>query len=231
MGPIHEKLLLATAPRLGYAYIRLVRATMRASFRGREILEERSRRGERYILAFWHSRLVMMPYVYPGRKITVLISRHRDAEIIGRVLGRFGFDLSRGSSSGGGAPALRDILRKVADGYDVAFTPDGPRGPRRRAKGGVVAAARLTGLPVIPVAYSAAPAARVDSWDRTLVPRPFCRGVYVCGEPIECLRRSDPDSDEESRQRIESELDRLTDAADREAGLALEPARPPEVPR
>ncbi len=227
MNPLAERALLAVAPATGYLYIRLVRATMRAEFRGREALEGAVDRGERFILAFWHSRLILMPYVYPGRRISVLISRHRDAEIIGRILRRFGFDLSRGSSSEGGAAGLRDVLRKVREGYDIGFTPDGPRGPRRRVKPGVVAAARLTGLPIVPATFSASRGRRLSSWDRTLVPRPFCRGLYVCGEPVRCPRDAGPEEQEALRQRLEAELDRITDLADAETGIGVEPARPP----
>lgn len=229
MNPVAERLLLALAPPLGHAYIRLVRATMRATFRDREFLEASAREGRRFIIAFWHARLMLMPYVYPGKRITVLISRHRDAEMIGRVLRRFGLDISRGSSSSGGAAALRDILRRVRDGYDVAFTPDGPRGPRRRVKPGVIAAAKLTGLPIVPVAFSASRGRRLSSWDRTLVPWPFCRGVYLCGAPILCPRDADASKEDELRRRLEAELDRLTDLADIESGLGVEEPRPPEA--
>jgi lysophospholipid acyltransferase (LPLAT)-like uncharacterized protein len=230
LNPLAERALLAVAPTTGHLYIRLVRATMRASFRGREILDAAVGRGDRFILAFWHSRLILMPYVYPGHRISVLISRHRDAEIIGRILHKFGFDLSRGSSSDGGAAGMRDVLRKVRDGHDIAFTPDGPRGPRRRAKTGVVAVARLTGLPIIPVTFSASRGRRLRSWDRTLVPRPFCRGLYLCGDPLRCPRDADPSEQESVRGRLEAELDRITDLADAETGLGVEEARPPAAP-
>jgi lysophospholipid acyltransferase (LPLAT)-like uncharacterized protein len=225
MSPTKERILLAVAPRLAYAYIRFLRATMRLEWRGRERLEVLRRDGGSFILAFWHSRLVMMPYVYPGGRLTVLSSRHRDSEMLARVLVRLGLDLSKGSSSSGGAAGLRDILRKTRAGFDVAFTPDGPKGPRRVVKPGVVAAARLSGLPILPVAFSARPAWRLRSWDRTLVPRPFARGLYLYGEPLVVPRSAEGAEQEALSLALASTLDDLTDAADRETGIGPEEER------
>lgn len=222
MSPWKESILLAVVPRVAYAYIRALRASMRLEWRGRERLDELRGDGGQVILAFWHSRLVMMPYVYPGGRITVLSSRHRDSEMLARVLVRLGLDLSKGSSTSGGAAGLRDILRKTREGFDVAFTPDGPRGPRREVKPGVIAAARLSGLPILPVTFSARPAWRLRTWDRTLVPRPFARGLFVYGEPLRVPRDADEAEQRERAARLGAELDRLTDGADAELGIGPE---------
>ncbi len=115
----------------------------------------------------------------------------------------------------------------MKDGYDVGITPDGPRGPRRRVKPGVIAAARFTGLPIIPVAFSARPARRLGSWDRTLVPFPFSRGLFVCGEPLRVARDIGQEEQDRLRTLLESEIDRLTDLADTRVGLGVEEVRPP----
>ncbi len=228
MNRLIEALLFAVVPRLAWSYLRLVGATMRLSYRNRDALE-RARRGRGpYILAFWHSRFVMMPWAYPGEKLAVLSSTHRDSRLLARLLERFGLTIVPGSSSSGGAAGFRGLLRRVGDGYDVGITPDGPRGPRRRAKEGVIATARLSGIPIVPVAFSARPARRLASWDRTLVPWPFARGLYVYGEPIGVPREAGPAACEGLRQRLERELDRLTDLADLELGLAIEESRDPK---
>mgnify|MGYP001126130148 CR=1 FL=1 len=225
-----DRLLLAVAPRAGHGYIRVLRATMRLEYRGREHLEAARRDPGGFILAFWHSRFVMMPYAYPGERITVLSSSHRDSELLARILVRFGFDLSKGSSTRGGAAGLLDIVRKVRRGYDVGITPDGPKGPRRRVKPGLVATARLTGLPIVPVTFSAAPARRLRSWDRTLLPRPFARGIFVYGEPVRVPRDAGDEDRERARRRVEEDLDRLTDRLDEETGIGPEDPRPEEAP-
>jgi len=227
MGYWRDTLLPALAPRAAYAYIRLLRATMRLEYENHDALARARREYGQYILAFWHSRLMMMPYVYPDRRIVVLISRHRDGRMLGRMVERFGLEIAWGSTTAGGTQAIRELLRRVKDGYDVGLTPDGPRGPRRRAQAGVITVARLTGLPVVPVAFSARPARRLRSWDRTLVPRLFSRGLYVCGEPMSVARDADEAEQERLRLQLECEVDRVTDLADTRVGLGVEDVRPP----
>jgi lysophospholipid acyltransferase (LPLAT)-like uncharacterized protein len=169
----------------------------------------------------------MMPYCYPDKRLVVLSSEHRDARMLAAVLRRFGLVIAWGSSSSRGAQGLRQVLRFVRNGHDVGFTPDGPRGPRRRVKPGVVATARLTGLPIVPVSFSARPAWRLRSWDGTLLPRPFSRGLYRYGEPMLVPRKADEVEQEQLRVKLEQEIDRLTDGLDAEVGAEPEPPRPP----
>jgi len=230
VNPWTERLTLAVVPRIAYVYIRMLHVTMRLEFRGEEHLDAARRDPGQFILVFWHSRFVMMPYSYPGPRITVLSSRHRDSEMLARVLVRFGLDLSKGSSTRGGAAGLLEILRKVKRGYDVGMTPDGPKGPRRRVKPGVIAAARLSRLPVLPVTFSAAPARRLRSWDRTLVPRPFSRGVFAYGPPIPVPPEADEGEEERIRVLLETRLDLMTDALDEELGIGPEEPRPSAAP-
>ncbi len=226
MNPIGEWLLFNVAPPLAHAYIRLLHRSMRIEVRGAETLDAVRRDEGRYILCFWHSRFVLMPYCYPGPRIVVLSSTHRDAEALVRILRKFGIEQARGSSTSGGVTGLRQILRKVEEGCDVGLTPDGPRGPRRRVQPGVIAVARFTGLPIIPVTFSAAPARRLRTWDRTLLPRFFSRGLFVYGGPIVVPRDADAGVQEEQRLALESEMDRITDLADDAMTLPREDARP-----
>jgi lysophospholipid acyltransferase (LPLAT)-like uncharacterized protein len=223
MSQVADRAFEAIVPRVGYAYIRLLRLTMRVEYRNREVLD----RAGQYILIFWHSRFVMMPYCYPGDRMVVLNSQHRDSRMLVKILERFGIEGVWGSSTSGGARGLRELLRRVKQGYDVGITPDGPRGPRRRLKSGVVATARLSGLPIIPVTFSARPAKRLRSWDRTLLPLPFARGLFVYGEPVTIPRDADETASEQARSALEREMDRLTDLADGEVGTQVEPPRPP----
>lgn len=226
MGRWRDSLVTALAPRLGYAYIRLLHATMRFEFRNAEALERAREGGRSYILAFWHSRFVMMPYAYPGTRMVTLSSRHRDSLMLARVMQRFGIEQAWGSSTRGGVAGLREIVRRIRSGYDAGFTPDGPKGPRRRVQPGVIAAARLARCAIVPVAFSARPARRLRSWDRTLLPRPFSRGLFLYGDPMRVPRGAGDETQEEYRLELERTLDRLTDQADREAGIPFEDPRP-----
>ncbi len=152
---VSHSLLLSLAPLPGALFIRLLHSTLRIRAVGLEIPGEIKAKGGQYIMAFWHGTLLLMVYAYVGKKLTFLVSWHRDGELVTRVMHRFGMDPTRGSTSKGGLRALHALLKKVKNGYDIAFTPDGPKGPQRIAQMGVIQTARLSGLPVVPVGMAA----------------------------------------------------------------------------
>lgn len=217
-----ERAGLWLGSRLAAMLIRLLRWSNRVDWEGRDVLERIHREEGPYLLAFWHEQLLMMPYVYPGGRITVMISRHGDGEWIARTVGRFGVHATRGSTTRGGSAALRAMVRRIHDGWDGAFTPDGPRGPRRRVQPGVLQAARLSGAPIVPVAVAASRARRLDSWDRFLVPLPLGRLVFVYEEPLRVGREAGTEALEAAAAVLE---DRLNAAAARAEALVGERAR------
>jgi lysophospholipid acyltransferase (LPLAT)-like uncharacterized protein len=172
--------------------IRGLRASVRLRHHGDARLREWEQRGDHFILAFWHRHLLLMPYAYRGRRISVLVSQSRDGELIASTVARLGIDAARGSSSRGGVAGLRTLIRKAEEGWDIAFTPDGPRGPASEVQPGVILAAAATGLPIQPVAIAATRAKRLRSWDRFLVPLPLSTVHFVYGEPLTVPRRGDP---------------------------------------
>jgi len=171
-------------------------------------------RGTPCLMVIWHGRLLPAGYYHRGRGMVGLISRSEDGEYIARVLRRWGYDAVRGSSSRGGVPALREIVRLARSGRTIAVTPDGPRGPRQKLKPGVLAAARATGLPLVPVAAGADRAWWFESWDRFLVPKPFARIRVAYGSPFEVPRDAEPAEVEAIGRRLEAELNRLMDVVD-----------------
>ncbi len=205
---------------------------MRLRCAGREGLEAIRSQGRPYIHAFWHGHLFLMPYAYPGKRIAILISEHRDGEYIARTMERFGHASVRGSTTSGGAAALRKAVRLAREGWDLGFTPDGPRGPRHKVQMGVIAAARLSGLPIVPVAFASSRARTMGSWDGFVLPMPFSRGVFVYGEPIRVASSAREAEMEEARARLEAALGKGTsEAADLSAGArrfaSLKPLRGP----
>ena len=138
-------------PAIGAMFIRLLHATLRVRHVGVETLDAMPQ----YIIAFWHEHLMMMLHARYRRPIRVLVSQSRDGELIASTFSRYGVDVSRGSTTRGGIAALRDMIRSARAGSNIVFTPDGPKGPRRIAKDGVIYAAQATGLPVVPVAFTA----------------------------------------------------------------------------
>ncbi len=126
---------------------------------------------------FWHNRLFVMPYVFehffPGRHGAALTSASKDGEILAAFLNRFGVRAIRGSSSRGGARALVEMKRAIGDGYIMAITPDGPRGPRYRLSPGVVKLAQITGGLSAPVHIRYSRFWQLKSWDGFMIPKPF----------------------------------------------------------
>ncbi len=150
-GRVREALI----PPLAAGLIRSLRATIRLEFRNREAVERLRADGKNYIHAFWHGRLLLMPYSYSGKGITILISKHGDGELIARTMRRFGFDTTRGSTNESAVESFKALVRKARAGFDIGYTPDGPRGPRYSVTAGPIQLARMTGLPIVPVAFAA----------------------------------------------------------------------------
>lgn len=182
-----------------------------------------------FILCFWHGRLMMMPYCWDYRRsIHTLTSDHPDGRLIARITAPFGLKTVVGSATRGGAGALRRLTRLMNAGSSVGITPDGPRGPRMRARPGAAMLARLSGAPMVPVTYGVASRRLLRTWDRFVLPRPFSRGVIVWGEPIAVPADADSTALEAARQRLEDSLNAITAEADGLCGTeAVEPAAEP----
>lgn len=138
----------------------------------------------RGIYALWHAQQLPLTLWHRNENVAVIISQSRDGEIISRIVERIGYRAIRGSSTRGGTRALRELTRAAAEGHPLAITTDGPQGPARECKPGVVLAAARTGLPIIPTAAAAVRAWRFRSWDRFMVPKPGSIVYVTYGEPI-----------------------------------------------
>lgn len=191
----------------------LGKTTRKRLLNGEELFA-RWRRGEQVILAFWHSRILLMPFPYRGQKACIMNSIHRDGEIITRVIKRFGINAVRGSSTRGWMGGLKGMLEAYRQGHDLIVVPDGPRGPRWQAKSGVLQLARTTGAAIFPVTYGAAWHVTVNSWDRLLIPLPFSRVTYVVGQPITVPAEASPEEMELKRRELEDSLLAITALAD-----------------
>jgi lysophospholipid acyltransferase (LPLAT)-like uncharacterized protein len=180
-------------------------------------------RGKPVIFVLWHGRLMPCSFYHRGQQLATLISQHRDGDYIaGIVEGWWGFTAIRGSSSRGGSLALRNIVRTLKAGTAVAVTPDGPRGPRERMKPGPLLAARMAGVPLIPVSAGANRAWWVQSWDRFLVPKPFSRIRLEYGEPVMLSAKADEREMDDVSTELEHQLAALTARVDDWSADAIE---------
>jgi hypothetical protein len=202
-----------------HLYIRLVYATSRWTIEGADVPRRLRDAGRPFILAFWHGRLLMIPMAWQRlAPMHMLISGHSDGRIIADAVRYFDVDSIVGSSNQGGTGALRAMVRYLRDGDCVGITPDGPNGPAMRATSGIVAAAKISQAPVIPITYATSRRRILRSWDRFHLALPWSRGIYLWGEPITVPEDLGEDGVEAWRHRIEEYMIAQTAEADRRVG-------------
>jgi lysophospholipid acyltransferase (LPLAT)-like uncharacterized protein len=148
-------MLIHLTPLPGALFVKILYSTLKVRHLHGEIPEAIHGEGSRYIMAFWHGTLLMMVKGYVGEKLTFLVSWHRDGEIVSRVMKYFGMVPTRGSTTHGGLKALQQLLKRAKEGFDIAFTPDGPKGPAESVQMGMIQTARLSGLPIVPFGFAA----------------------------------------------------------------------------
>ena len=216
---LRSALLRQTACWVAHCYIRFVYLTNRWSVEGGDWTRWLTRDGRSFICAFWHGRLLMMPFAWHGlAPFHMLISAHRDGRIIAGAMTYFGIGTIVGSTSRGGSSALRAILKQLKVGGCVGITPDGPRGPAMTASIGIVNIARLAGVPIVPVTYATSRRRVLRTWDRFHLALPFGHGVFLFGEPIEIAEELDETGIENVRRRLEMRMVEMVRAADQLVG-------------
>lgn len=222
-------------------YISFVKRTSVATYEPSDALE-RLRNAHPCIIAFWHGQFMLIPVFCPrGMDVRVMVARHGDAELIGEIVARHGFELIRGAGAGsrrrdrGGAAALRTALDSLDAGWSIAMTAEVPPGPARRVGPGIVTLARLSGRPIVPVAIASSRFRSFDTWSRMTFNLSHSRIGVAVGEPIYVEADADEAAREVARVSVEQALDRATRQAYGSAGADLarslpasnDPAAPP----
>ncbi len=170
------------AVRAGAALIRLLASTWRMRSHGIEPLYAARAQNRRVIFALWHGEQLPLLWQHRRENIAIVISEHRDGEIVARIAETLGYTTVRGSTSRGGSRALIGLMRELDAGRDGAITPDGPRGPAHVFAPGAAVAAHRTGALIVPIRARASRAWRLKSWDAFLIPKPFARVDVHYGE-------------------------------------------------
>jgi lysophospholipid acyltransferase (LPLAT)-like uncharacterized protein len=199
---------------LGKLVIDLLFLTMKIEFAGFENVKQIFH-SQKLIGAIWHSRILLISYLYKGLNGAVLVSQSKDGEFTARILQKQGYETIRGSTTKGGLRAIAELIKKLKQTQRMsAIIPDGPQGPRFKVQPGVITLAKKTGYPIIPITYSGKKIKVFSSWDRFILPYPFttCRVVY--GNPVYVSEYADKDEEEKCRIRLEKELCRITFDAD-----------------
>ncbi|MBE6430444.1 MULTISPECIES: lysophospholipid acyltransferase family protein [Campylobacter] len=134
------------------------------------------------VALFWHEKLAFMPFIFSscwqGREANVMISDHKDGQMISDIIKHFGIGSIRGSSSKGALKVFLSAIKSINNGVDVVITPDGPRGPRRSISDGSVTIAQKTGVNVVVLSYKASKFWQFNSWDKMILPKPFSKLTY-----------------------------------------------------
>jgi lysophospholipid acyltransferase (LPLAT)-like uncharacterized protein len=211
---IRDRLFLLLASGLGPILIYLLGVTLKIKWVGLENLENLRKEKKSVIYAFWHGRMLIFAYSHRRQKIHVLISQHRDGEYIARIIHRLGFVSIRGSTTRGGPKAVFEICDKISSGYDVAISPDGPKGPGFEVHPGIMYVAQRSQMPILPITNSARRRWNLQSWDKFLIPHPFSQTVIVLGKPIYVTVEATAEELEEKRKELENDLGELTRTAD-----------------
>jgi lysophospholipid acyltransferase (LPLAT)-like uncharacterized protein len=169
---------------------------------------------KKVIGAFWHSRILLISYLFRGWNAAILVSASKDGEYVARVIEKQGHEPIRGSTSKGGLRALAAMIRCLNQGRPGVVIPDGPQGPRFKVQPGVITLAKKTGCAILPISYSAKRIKVFNSWDRFILPYPFtnCRVIY--GKLLYVPKDADREAELKCRMQLEMELRRITEDAD-----------------
>jgi len=199
------KVSVAVVPRLYVILSRIWFATCRVRIEGREHLQA-GLAGGTIIAAFWHYSMLYIFYNLRHLSAAIMVSASKDGEYIARVAELLGHVPVRGSSNQKGVSGLKKMLREVRGGNNAGIVVDGSQGPAREAQAGAILVASRTGSAIVPMAWAADRYIAFHSWDRTLVPLPFCRMHFQYGEPLYVPKGIKADEIETYRLDLEKRL-------------------------
>jgi lysophospholipid acyltransferase (LPLAT)-like uncharacterized protein len=216
---LRQKLQLFLITWAGYLVIRLICPTLRYRIELEPGVPSDGRHAEPVIWCFWHRSVIPASYRFRNNGIAVMTSRSFDGEYIARIIGKLGYSAVRGSSSRGAVGALIGMRRELELNHPVAFTIDGPRGPRYIAKPGPVLLAKKTGRPICCFYVAVRKAWVLNSWDRMLIPRPFSRAVMYGTSPIYVPPDANDEQMAQYHAQMQSALELCREKAERLAGI------------
>lgn len=205
--PLKKRLIIRLADLAFYGLIVVIGKTLRYEVKDQENFDAIAENGKIPIYSFWHNRIFAGTYYFRDRKIVVITSQSFDGEYIARFIMRLGYGAIRGSSTRGGIGALVEMIRLMKQGLPMAFTVDGPKGPKYVAKSGAVLLAKKTGNPMLPFVVETAKFWTVKSWDNLQIPKPFSRALVILKKPIYVSADADETEIENKRAELQSALD------------------------
>lgn len=218
---LKQRILIRLADIVFYSLIKVLGRLARFEVQGGENLKSIEAVGKLPICCFWHDRIFLGTYFFRNRGIIVMSSQSFDAEYMARSIQRLGYGVIKGSSTRGGSRALIKMIKEMRRGRPMAFSVDGPRGPRYEAKPGPVILAKKTGNPILPLVFEPRKYWTVNSWDRMQIPKPFSRSLTIMGEPIYVDEAADAAEIEQKLLQLQRVLDDLTMQARKWSGRSI----------
>jgi len=214
---LRQRIVLRMIIWAGSWIIRLIGPTLRVSVSSEEgaqqTLDQRP-----LVASFWHSCMIPATYIWRNMGIRVMSSNSYDGEYMGRIIHKFGFVAVKGSSSRNAVRALLGLRRALEEGWTVAFTLDGPRGPRRKVKPGPVALGRSSGVPLTMFHAAVEKAWVLNTWDRMMIPMPFSRVLVRFGKLIPVPGEASDQDVELYTAELQASLDRVCEFAEANVG-------------
>jgi lysophospholipid acyltransferase (LPLAT)-like uncharacterized protein len=214
---LRQRIILRLIIGAGYWFIRLVGPTLRVCISREEGAQQTV--GQRPLIgSFWHACIIPATYMCRDLGVRVMSSNSYDGEYMGRIIRKFGFVAVKGSSSRNAVRALLGLRRALDEGWSVAFTLDGPRGPRYKVKPGPVALARSSGVPLTMFHMAVDRAWVLNTWDRLIIPKPFSRILVRFGKLIEVPRGASDEDIDHYQCELQASLDRVREFAEANIG-------------
>jgi lysophospholipid acyltransferase (LPLAT)-like uncharacterized protein len=167
-----------------FQLVEILCKTLRINYENKEIIIELEKQNQNYILSFWHETMLLPWYINRNKNFAGLTSKSKDGDLLTKILKKWNYQVLRGSSSEGGDIALGLMIDFAKNGYSIALTPDGPKGPPHKLKAGAVVSAKKAKLPLVLVGIGFKNKRHLNSWDRFQVPKFFTKANVIYSDPV-----------------------------------------------
>ena len=206
---------------IGSIYVLTVYKTSKVNLKNRKKIENLLERKESFIYSFWHDQLLMCPLTWQSNSsIKVLISKHRDGDIIAQLISNLGFEAIRGSThktnkikNKGGLLSARNMIKSLKNGISIGISPDGPKGPRHKVSEGILSISRLSKSVILPVGIGFKKKWVLNTWDKFIIPKPFNEITVIWGDPIPAI--TNEKNNHQFKTKLESKMNNLTAQANK----------------
>lgn len=189
--------------------------TLRVSYKNKKVVDDLRKQKQNYVLAFWHGTMLLPWFLHRNDGFAALTSKSKDGDLLAKQLKHWKYKVVRGSSSKGGDVALGIMVDHAKNGYSIAITPDGPRGPERKFKAGAVITAKKSGVPIVLMGIGIKSKKKIKSWDKFQIPNPFTNVKVIYSDLVYVDSKLSYDDTSKIIDECEGKLIALQDEAEK----------------